>query len=301
MTDYVLLSDSTTDLPAGMAADLDVEIVPLSYIIDHVVYDDVWGGSSADGVVSPAAHEFYDMMRQGTIVTSSQINAQRFITVFEPYLKAAQDIVFLAFSSGMSGTYEQALHAKAQLLARYPERRISVIDSLTASMGEGLFLTMAANRRADGASFDELVDYMLAIRMQIHGWVTVDDLIYLKRSGRLNAPSAIFGNLLNLKPIIWGDGLGRLTVYKKVRGHKQALLALVERVAKLAHDPTDNPIFFSHTDCIAVVDELKAMLVERFGTKQFVTSFIGPVIGSHIGPGTVGLYFFGKDRLAAEV
>jgi len=296
MSDYVLLSDSTTDLPPGMTRDLDIALVPLSYIIDGVVYDDVWGERSENGIVSPTAPEFYELMRQGKTVTTSQVNTQRFYDFFFQYITAGQDIVYVAFSSGLSGTYEQACLAAKQLLENYPERRITVIDSYLASLGEGLYVYFAAQKRLAGASYDELVAYLIQIRMKMNGWVAVGDLNYLKQSGRLNAPTALVGSMLKLKPIITVDTIGRLIMTRAVRGKNRSLATLIDLVASKADDPTHNPIFISHTDCPELEAELHQMLEQRFAPPLIITSYIGPVIGSHIGPGTVALYFIGEER-----
>ncbi|MCL1827883.1 MAG: DegV family protein [Oscillospiraceae bacterium] len=300
MSDYVLMSDSTTDLPPGMADELGVEIVPLSYIIDGEDYDDVWGKVSEDGRVSPSAKEFYDLMRSGKTPTTSQINESRFIEFFSPHLKAEKDIIFLAFSSGLSGTFEQAVSAAGRLLTEFNKRKITVIDSLTASMGEGLYLYKAALKKKAGALYEELVEYMKEIRMKIHGRVTLDDLQFLKRGGRLNAPAAFVGNVLNLKPIITVDEMGRLIVLKKVRGRENALSVLIDEAAEIADDTKNDPIFISHSDCPDTAEKIKEMLKSRFGTKTIITSYIGPVIGSHAGPGTIAIFFSGRERSAAH-
>ena len=296
MNDYVLLSDSTTDLPAGMAENMDVAIVPLSYIIDGVSYDDRWESISENGIVTHSSKEFYDLMRAGALISTSQVNEHRFMEFFQRYLKAGKDIIFLSLSSGMSGTCHQAVNVAEKLRLVYPERQITVIDSLIASMGEGLFLYQAVQKRKAGVAYDKLVSYMKAIQMRMNGWVAVGDLQYLKRSGRLNASATLFGSMLKIKPILTADRLGQLIVSKIVRGHKNAMHALVERVARRADDPTDSPIFISHSDCPEIAEELRTLLKERFGTKTIITSYIGSVLGSHIGPGTVALYFVGEER-----
>ena len=296
MSDYVLLSDSTTDLPPGLAEELDVALVPLTYIVDGVDYDDRWEGVSESGRVSHSAKEFYELLRSGKVITTSQVSEYRFMEFFQQYLKAGKDVVFLALSSGVSGTYHQAASAAKQLLAKYPGRQVTVIDSTVASMGEGLYLYLAAQKRKAGLTYDKLVSYMMSIRMKLNGWVTLDDLQFLRRSGRLNAPASVFGNMLSIKPIITMDKLGHLIVNKVVRGHKKSLQMLVDSVTKRADDPTNNPIFISHADCLATAEEIKEQLKKRFGTKTIITSSIGSVIGSHCGPGTIAVFFVGQER-----
>ncbi|MCL1890586.1 MAG: DegV family protein [Coriobacteriia bacterium] len=298
MSEYVLLSDSTTDLPPELAKELDVSIVPLSYIIDGVSYDDVWEAPLSDGTVSYGPKEFYDLMRAGTVVTSSQVNEHRFLEFFAPYLEKGRDIVFLAFSSSLSGTYEQAKLAAKSLLEKYPQRRITVVDSLTATMSGGLFLYLAAQKRKAGMLYDDLVSYMMSIRMKMQGWITVDDLQFLKRGGRLNAPVALVGGMLNIKPIITVDRLGKIVIGKVVRGQKKAMAALINEVATKADDPINDPICITHADAPDAADELKGMLKKLFNTKTIITNYLGPVLGSHGGPGTVGVYFLGKERTA---
>jgi DegV family protein with EDD domain len=293
---FLFFTDSTTDLPEGMADELGVRIIPLSYNIDGNTYIDQWDGLSEEGNVSPGGKGFYDLMREGAVPETSHISRERFADIFEPLLREGHDIVYLTVSGNLSTSFERANQVTRNLAEKYPERRITAIDSKSACMGEGLLVYLAAKKRDEGVSYDEFVGYILRMRQKINHWLTLDELKYLKRSGRLSAPAAFMSGLMNLNPILWMDGEGRLSAVDKVRGRKKAFETIVNTVAERIDDPVRDPIFIAHSDCAEKAEALKSLIENRMKTKNIIIGYIGPVIGSHIGPGMVAVFFVGKER-----
>ncbi|MEG1774279.1 MAG: DegV family protein, partial [Oscillospiraceae bacterium] len=239
--------------------------------------------------------EFYDCLRAQETATTAAVNGFEFAEAFEPILAAGQDVLYLGFSSGLSSTYAASRIAADELCERYPGRRILCIDTLAASMGEGLLVYHAALRRAAGGSLDETAGWVTDNRLRLCHWFTVDDLHHLRRGGRLGALAAYAGTVLGIKPVLHVDDEGRLIPMAKARGHRLSLRALADKMTE-AEEPSRQMIFISHADAPAAAQELAEMLQKRFGIETIETNFIGPVIGAHTGPGTVALFFLGSHR-----
>ena len=282
-----LFTDTSANLPAEIIDEYGIEVVPFSYTIDGVEYIPE---REFDGKA------FYAAMRAGSEVKTSMVNAGTFIECFKTALDAGKDVLYIGMSGGISGTANAALMAKQELDEEYPDRKIVVIDTLAASLGEGLFVIKAAEQLKDGVALDAIEE---AIRAQVPSMCqsfTVDDLKYLKNTGRVSGAAAIIGNVLSIHPILIGDYEGKIVVKAKVRGMKRTLDALAERYAELALSKTET-IGIAHADN----EEGKAYLVQRLRDKGLTGKCLSvcyePVTGSHVGPGTVALFFFGTDRM----
>ena len=290
MRDYVIISDSTTDLSPEILKEIDVEILPLSVNMNGKVYQNYPDERDL------SCKEFYKLTREGVQSTTSQINLSTFDKVFAQYVKEGKDIIYLAFSSGLSGTYNSARIAAQELLSTNKEAKIAVIDSLCASMGEGLLLYYAAKKRDQGACFDEIVDFVEENKLKLCHWFTVDDLFHLKRGGRVSSVAAIMGTALGIKPVLHVDNEGHLIPMQKVRGRKQSLDKLVERLLETGTQLEKQTIFISHGDCEDDAKYVAKQIRKNTKVKDIKINYIGPVIGAHSGPGTVALFFLGKER-----
>lgn len=282
-----LFTDTSANLPVEIIDEYGIEVVPFSYTIDGVEYIPE---REFDGKA------FYAAMRAGSEVKTSMVNAGTFIERFKAALDAGKDVLYIGMSSGISGTANAALMAKQELDEEYPDRKIVVIDTLAASLGEGLFVIKAAEQLKDGAALDTIEEDIRAQVPSMCQSFTVDDLKYLKKTGRVSGAAAIIGNVLSIHPILIGDYEGKIVVKAKVRGMKRTLDALAERYAELALSKTET-IGIAHADN----EEGKAYLVQRLRDKGLTGKCLSvcyePVTGSHVGPGTVALFFFGTDRM----
>ena len=213
-----------------------------------------------------------------------------------PVLESGRDILCLCFSSALSTTYQSAVIAAGELKESFPERTVYVVDSLCASMGQGLLVWLCAQEKERGKTLEELRDFAEETKGRVCHWFTVDDLNHLKRGGRVSAAAALFGTMLSVKPVLHVDDQGRLIPMEKCRGRRASLLALVGRMEKTAIDPANQTVFISHGDCRADVDFVAEEIRRRFGTKDIRVSYVGPVIGSHTGAGVVALFFLGTER-----
>ena len=241
-------------------------------------------------------HELYEKFRSGSQTSTCAVNPEAFIEVMEPCLKEGRDIFYIGFSSGLSTTYQSGVIAASELREKYPERKIMTIDSLCASLGQGLFVHYAVKKQREGASMEELSAYLEALRPHLCHWFTVDDLMYLKRGGRISASTALLGTALQIKPVMHTDNDGKLANVSKARGRKASIRALVDRMEQTAIDPASQTVFICHGDCIEDAEYAKKLIQERFGIQDIVINFTGPVIGSHSGPGTLAIFFVGTER-----
>ena len=282
-----LFTDTSANLPVEIIDEYGIEVVPFSYTIDGVEYIPE---REFDGKA------FYAAMRAGSEVKTSMVNAGTFIERFKTALDAGKDVLYIGMSGGISGTANAALMAKQELDEEYPDRKIVVIDTLAASLGEGLFVIKAAEQLKDGVALDAIEETIRAQVPSMCQSFTVDDLKYLKKTGRVSGAAAIIGNVLSIHPILVGDYEGKIVVKSKVRGMKRTLDALAERYAELALSKTET-IGIAHADN----EEGKAYLVQRLRDKGLTGKCLSvcyePVTGSHVGPGTVALFFFGTDRM----
>ena len=263
---------------------------PLSLTLGGKVYRNWLDGSEI------GFSDFYARIRGGEEAVTSAVNVGEFEEAMRPILERGQDILCLNFSSALSTTYQSAVIAAGELAEEFPERKIFVVDSLCASMGQGLFVYLCARRKQAGASLEELRDYAEEIKGRVCHWFTVDDLYHLKRGGRVSAAAALFGTMLSVKPVLHVDDQGRLIPMEKCRGRKASLLALVDHMEKTAIAPKEQTVFLSHGDCLADAQFVAAEITRRFGITDIHISYVGPVIGNHSGPGTVALFFLGEPR-----
>ena len=287
---YQIITDSTADLTPELVRELDVQVIPLCYMMEGRAYHNIPGGGEL------TEEEFYAKLRAGTMSTTTQINSEEFLRVFTPLLEAGLDVLYIAFSSGLSGTCQSALLAREELRRRFPERRLEVFDSLCASMGEGLLVYHAAKLRQEGRDMDQVLAWLKENVLRLCHWFTVDDLNHLKRGGRVSTATALVGTMLGIKPVLHVDNEGHLISVSKVRGRRQSLEALVSRMEETAVNPAEQTVFISHGDCLEDAQFVAQQVREKLGVTQIQIGYIGPVIGAHSGPGTVALFFLGKER-----
>lgn len=290
MDKFVLISDSTCDFSRELIDELDVKIIPLTFSID----DNVYVNDPEESQLK--IKDFYNLLRQEKASTTSQISVSAFTDFITPFLKEGKDVLYIAFSSGLSGTFNSANVAFEDLRQEFPERKIICVDSLAASMGEGLLVYHAAKMRLDGKTINEVATFVEENRLNLCMWFTVDDLNHLKRGGRVSSTAAFVGTMLGIKPVLHVDNEGHLIPMEKVRGRKASLDALVEHYEKTAINKNDQVVFISHGDCEEDCNYVIAEMKKRFKIKTFYKNMIGPVIGTHSGPGTVALFFLGTER-----
>lgn len=288
MPDYVLITDSTNDLPADTVQEANVIVMPMTFTIGEISYKNY----SDHRELSPK--DFYQMMRDGAVPTTVQLTPSHLCDFFEPYLQKGLDILYLAFSSALSGTYASGLLAAEEMMKKYPERRIVVIDSRCASLGEGLLAYLAGCRRKKGASFDELQKWILENRLSICHWFTVDHLKYLKRGGRISSATAMVGTALQIKPLIYVDNEGRLIPKEKIKGRKSSIEALLKKMEATGVNLQEQTIIVGHADAIEEAQYLKKEIAARFHPRKIIVGYIGPVIGAHVGPGMAAVLYVGK-------
>ena len=290
MSQYIIMTDSSCDLPAGLAAELELEALPLSVLIDgksYVNYLDERDITFAD---------CYAALRAGKNATTSAVNVEAFVQAMEPHLQAGEDILYLGFSSALSGTYNAGAVAAQQLAEKYPERKLYAVDTLSASMGQGLLVYLTVQQKRAGATIEQARDYAEAQKLHLCHWFTVDDLNHLHRGGRVSATSAVLGTVLNIKPVLHMDNEGRLIFMEKVRGRRNSIKRMLEKMRETAIEPEKQIVFMSHGDCLEDAEYLAGRIREEWGVKDVVINYVGPVIGAHSGPGTLALFFLGTER-----
>ena len=287
MPDYKIITDSACDLTPSMLAELDVKTTPLSVLFQGVTRADC---------VDDSIKEVYDGLRAGEVATTSAVNPEGWTSVMEPDLEAGHDLLVIAFSSGLSTTYQSAVIAANELLEKYPERKIYVIDSRAASRGQGLLVWYACRKRAEGLSLEALRDWVEDTKDHLCHWFTVDDLMYLKRGGRVSAATALVGTMLQIKPVLHVDDEGHLINVAKARGRKASIEALAKKVGELGAGYDNSTCFISHGDCIEDAKYLEKILKEKYGVKEVVIGYVGAVIGSHAGPGGRALFLLGDHN-----
>ena len=316
MSDFIILTDSSADLSAEMAQELDVQVIPLSFIMKGRTYRNFPDNREMD------PHVFYDRLRRGEVATTNAVNVAQYTEALEPLLQAGKDVLILAFSSGLSATYNSSRLAVEELREKYPERKLYTVDTLCASLGQGLLVWYATRQRDLGHSIEEVRDWVEEHKLNLCHQFTVDDLHFLKRGGRISAATALVGSVLQVKPVLHVDNeghlvnigkvrgrqaalkalvdrvdeQGRLIPMEKCRGRKASLLALVDHMEKTAVDPERYPAFISHGDCLEDAQTVAGMVKKRFGVQNICINYVGPVIGAHSGPGTVALFYIGTNR-----
>lgn len=290
MSNYVIVSDSSADLSQEMVEKLNLHIIPMPFILKDKVYLNHPDGRE----MNPSA--FYQMLRDGESATTNALNASEYEQVLLPLLQQGKDILLVVFSSGLSCTYQSACMAVEELKEQFPDRKIRVVDSLAASLGQGLLLWHAANLKTEGKSIDEVTEWIEQNKLNLCHQVTVNDLHFLKRGGRISSATAVVGSMLSVKPILHIDNEGKLINNAKARGRAAALKSLVDTMEKTAIHPESQMVFISHGDCLDDAKLLAQQITDRLGTTEFYFSTIGPVIGAHAGPGTIALFYLGTER-----
>lgn len=289
MRDYIITTDNNSDLPDEYYKENHVGCTYLSYAMDGKNY-------THDNFLP--VHEFYDAMRGGSLPTTSQVNPEAARALMEPILKEGKDILHIAFSSGLSGSYNSSKIAAEELEEKYPNRKIIVVDSLSASLGQGLLVHMAVQKKAQGEEMEAVADWLEKHKLNIVNIFTVDDLNHLHRGGRVSKTTAVVGSMLNIKPMIHIDEEGKLIVFGKVRGRKKALLELVRLMDEKigSYKEQCDTIFVSHGDCEDEARFVAEKIGEKYNLKTVLINTVGATIGAHSGPGTVALFFMGDQR-----
>lgn len=290
MNPYIIITDSCVDLPSELASQLALEVIPLSVNIEGTQYYNYLDERDLN------TKGFYQLLREGEIPSTSQINPQRFSDIFEKYLSQGYDILYIAFSSALSGTYNSALIAKEELINKYPHQKILIIDSLSASMGQGLLVTYAARLKESGKTINEVYEWVENNKLRLCHLFTVGDLNHLRRGGRLSYAKALIGTILRIKPLLHVNTEGKLVQTGATRGRKSSLEKLVSRMIETIENAEEQVIYISHGDCLAEVEELKEIITNRLPVKDVIINFVGPVIGTHSGVDTIAIFYLGNDR-----
>ena len=286
---FAIVVDSACDMPKAYFKSHDVECVNLGFTMNNVNYAGDCGEKISEKV-------FYEKLRGGALPTTYQVTAEMAKPHIEKFLKKGVDVLIIAFSSALSGTAGSFAVAAKELATEYPKRKICVVDTLCASMGEGLLLDYVVKKADAGATIQETAKYAEKLKLHICHHFTVDSLFHLKRGGRVSATTAIVGSILKIKPIMHVDDNGKLVAVGKAIGRKKSLCALVENMFKTADLGKDDPIFISHGDCIEDAEFVKGLILQRLPQAQITVHYIGAVIGTHAGAGTVALFHKGKKR-----
>lgn len=287
MRSYQIITDSGSDLPAQMLQELNVKMVPLNLLFREQVLED----SVTDDI-----QKLYAALRAGEAASTSAINPDRWQQTMEPVLTDGKDILVLAFSSGLSTTYQSAVIAAQELNEKYPDRKIRVVDTRSASLGQGLLVWHTCQKRDAGMSLEELTQWVEDHKLHLCHWFTVDDLMYLKRGGRVSTATAVVGSILNIKPVMHMDDEGHLIKVSTARGRKASIQALADKMGETGLPGENDTVFICHGDCIEDAKTLEAMVRKRFGVKTVMIGYTGAVIGSHSGPGTLALFYLGEHR-----
>lgn len=292
MSKYVILTDSCVDLPDALAKELELVVIPLKVTIKGKEYQNFLDGSEI------SSKFFYDLLREKETAVTAQANPQDFIEAMIPLLKQGIDILSISFSSALSGTYSSSLIAANELSEQFPDRRIVTIDSLSASMGQGLLVTYAGHMRLKGLPLEDVAAFVEETKLNVSHLFTVSDLGHLRRGGRLSASSLILGNLLNIKPLLHVSLEGQLKVYGKARGRFKSLNQLVHRMTETYDKEKNEMIFISHGDCIEDAEYVKTAIMEKLDVPEeiFTINPIGPVIGAHSGVLTLAIFYLGNER-----
>lgn len=287
MSDYVITVNSTVDAPKEWLEERKVPVISLKYTIDGQTYEDMNGLS---------AKEFFVKLRAGHMAVTSQVNPEEAVSALEPFLKEGKDVLHLAFSSGLSGTCNSMKIAAETLSEKYPDRKIIVIDTLCACLGEAMLLYYALKLRAEGKTIDETAKWVEENKLHVCHNVTVDDLNHLQRGGRVSKATAVLGTMVQIKPMIHMDNNGCLQVIAKERGRKKSLNKIVEMAMKRSEGWENEIIMITHGDCIEDAEYVAGLVREKMGIDNILINNIGTVIGSHTGPGVVAVFNMGEYR-----
>jgi DegV family protein with EDD domain len=285
----IIIGDSCCDLPGDYLLENQVPIVHYMYLFKGQEYFDDFGKSMS-------YRDFYHEVRLGEMPTTSQVNVHTFEEIFEKYIKEGYAVIYVSFSSALSNTFANAVMAGETIRGKYAEADITVIDTKCASLGEGLILRHALEMLKEGASKEEIVSWIEENKLKLNHWFTVEDLGHLKRGGRVSGTAAFVGTMLNIKPVLHVDNEGRLIPVTKVRGRKKSIKVLADMLAERIINPQEQVVGISHGDCPEDALYLKELIMENCPVKDVLINYVGPVIGAHSGPGTLALFFFGRER-----
>ena len=288
MATYKIITDSACDLSEAMLQELDVKKVPL-----HLLFK---GVNMPDTAEDAAIADFYAGMRSGEMSQTSAVNPDAWAKLMDQELAAGYDLLVLGFSSGLSTTYQSAVIAAEEMREKYPDRKIITVDTLSAAFGQGLLVWHTCKMRDAGLSLEELAEWVEKTKPNVAHWFTVDDLVYLKRGGRISAATAVMGAMLNIKPVLHVDENGKLVSALKVRGRKSAIKALVDKLVEQGGDFDNSTVFICHADCMDDANQLADAVKAKFPGTETIIGNLGAVIGSHAGPGTLALFFLGNER-----
>ena len=288
MNKYVIITDSSCDLPQSKYDAHGIDYVPLTVNLDGTDYINYADWRE----IEPKA--FYDELRAAKPAKTTAANTDQFKAVMTPHLEAGEDILYVGFTTGLSGTFNAGRLAADELMEQYPGRKIICVDTLCASLGQGLIVDMAAEKKASGATIEECAKYVVDNKMSVAHWFTVDDLFYLHRGGRVSKTTAIVGSALGIKPVMHVDDEGKLVKVDVARGRKNSIKRLLDRMR--ASQISLDRVYISHGDCQEEAEMLMDMVTKEFEVKETLINHIGPVIGAHSGPGTMALFFLAKER-----
>lgn len=288
--EYVIMTDSSCDLPQELADQLGLEVLPLEVMADGKNYRNWLDGREI------GFKEFYKLAREGKELKTSAVNTAAFEEKMEKLLEEGKDILYIGFSTGLSTTYNSGEAAARELREKYHDRKIYTVDTLAASLGQGMIIYYAAKKKEAGATIEEVRDFVENEKLHMCHWFTVDDLNYLKRGGRISAATAAVGTMLSIKPVMHMDNEGHLVAVGKARGRKAALCQLLDTMGELGEGLEGQTTFICHSDCMDDAQYVASQMKERFGVAQVNINWIGPVIGAHTGPGTIGIFFWGSER-----
>lgn len=288
MSNYVILTDSGTDFTKEMIEELDVELLDLWVTREN---EEPVPNSSLD------LSEFYAFLREKKSASTAAVNIDSFIEIMTPILEAGKDILYLGFSSGLSSTYASGKLAADELMEKYPDRKIYTVDTLAASLGQGLLVYLAAKRRLAGESIESVRNFVENNKLNLCHWFTIDDLFFLKRGGRVSGTTAVVGTMLGIKPVMHVDNEGHLINVAKARGRRASVDALFDKAKNtMIGERANSSVFISHGDCIEDAEYLAERIKNEIGVKEVRIAYVGSVIGSHSGPGTLALFFLGSER-----
>lgn len=289
MKKYILVTDSVTDLPDSLAKELDLVVLPLKYHIDNKDYINYLDYRMQD------INEFYNEIKGGKQATTSQLVPEDYISTLTPYLEQGNDVLIISFSSKLSGTFNSARLASIELQDKYPNNKIIVIDSKSASLGEGFLVTLAANEKKKGKTIDELVSFVNETIPRVAHWFTVDDIGHLRRGGRISGVASVVAKALNIKPILHCSIDGELVSRTKAISRNRAIKALFDKMVE-THDGNQEMVYIGHGADLEAANELKNLVLSKFPEAKVTINTIGPVVGAHTGQGVLALFFIAKNR-----
>ncbi len=287
MRDYVIFTDSSCDLPTSLVKEWGIEELSLEVNIEGI-------GTFLNHEIEPA--KFYGYLRDKRPVKTAAANMEGFVNAFEKIVSEGKDILYIGFSTGLSATYVAGKNAAEEVMEKHPECKILTVDSLCAALGQGLLVKYAVDKKNTGATLEELAAYVEGLKLNLAHWFTVEDLFFLKRGGRVSAATAVMGTVLQIKPVMHVDNEGRLINMAKARGRDASIKAIFAKMKETAIDPEKQTVYICHGDCYDDAKKLADMVTAEFGITDILIDYVGPVIGAHSGPGTLALFFIGRER-----